>query len=97
MHRREEDWLKYTDFTELKKITGIIYSSCSNYSFFFKSFEIHCCLFYLNNTFTAWFIQVVRVTTAGSHVTLHGIISCAVSANELFRSSKDLASLVVCN
>ena len=34
MHRREEDWLKYTDFTELKKITGIIYSSCSNYSFF---------------------------------------------------------------
>jgi len=36
---------KYTDFTELKKITSRIYSNCSNYSIFFKSFKFRCCSF----------------------------------------------------
>ena len=30
MQRRQKNWLKYTDFTELKKITIRIYSDCSN-------------------------------------------------------------------
>ena len=29
MQRRQKNWLKYTDFTELKKITKRIYSNCS--------------------------------------------------------------------
>jgi len=34
MQRRQNNWLKYTDFTELKKITIRVYSNCSNYSLF---------------------------------------------------------------
>jgi len=30
----QENWLKYTDCAELKKITIRIYSNCSIYSFF---------------------------------------------------------------
>ena len=46
MQRRQKNWLKYTDFTELKKITSTIYSGCSNYSSrFFKSFKFRCCSF----------------------------------------------------
>jgi len=46
VQRRQTNWLKYTDLTELKKITIITYSNCSNYSFFFKS-KFCCCLFCL--------------------------------------------------
>ena len=43
MQRRQKNWLKYTNFTELKKITSRIYSNCSNYScLFFKSFQFIC-------------------------------------------------------
>jgi len=46
MQRRQKNWLKYTNFTELKKITSRTYSICSNYySLFFKSFKFRCCLF----------------------------------------------------
>jgi len=46
MQRRQKNWLKYTDFTELQKITSRIYSKCSNYSsLFFKSFKFLCCWF----------------------------------------------------
>ena len=46
VHRRQKNWLKYTDFTELKTITGRIHSNCSNYSYlFFKSFKFRCCSF----------------------------------------------------
>jgi len=46
MQRRQKNWLKYIDFTELKKITSRIYSGCSNYtSRFFKSFKYRCCSF----------------------------------------------------
>jgi len=31
MQKRLKNWLKYTDFAELKKITNRIYSNCSNY------------------------------------------------------------------
>jgi len=37
MQRSQTHWLKYTDFTELKKITRRIYSNCSNYSSLFAS------------------------------------------------------------
>ena len=48
MQKRQKDWLKYTDFTELKMITSRIYSNCSNYSsLFFKSFKFRCCSFCL--------------------------------------------------
>ena len=44
---KAENWLKYTDFTELKKIPSRIYSHCSNHSsLFFKSFKFNCCSFY---------------------------------------------------
>jgi len=47
MQRRQKKWLKHTEFTDLKKITGRIYSNCSNYcSLFFKSFKFRCCSFY---------------------------------------------------
>jgi len=32
MQIRQKNLLKYTDFTELKRITSRIYSNCSNYS-----------------------------------------------------------------
>ena len=43
MQRKQKNWLKYTDFTDLKKITIKIYSNCSNWSLFFKSFNFCCC------------------------------------------------------
>ena len=46
MQRRQKNWLKYTDFTELKKVTSRIYSRWSNHSsLFFKSFKFRCCSF----------------------------------------------------
>jgi len=46
MQRRQKNWLKYTDFTELKKVTSRIHSNCSNYSFvFFTFFKFRCCSF----------------------------------------------------
>jgi len=39
---------------------------------------------------------VVRAKTAGSNVALHRNFSGPVSATDLVKSSKDLASLVVC-
>jgi len=37
MQRRQENWLKHTDFTELKKASSGIYSNCSNYFSLFSS------------------------------------------------------------
>jgi len=37
MQRRQKYYLKYTDFTELKKITNRFYSNCPNYSSLFSS------------------------------------------------------------
>ena len=43
IQRRQKIWLKYTDFTDLKKITSRTHSNCSNYSFlYFKSFKFRC-------------------------------------------------------
>jgi len=48
MHRRQKNWLKYTDCAELKKITVKIYWNCSIYSsLFFKSIKFCCCSFCL--------------------------------------------------
>ena len=49
------------------------------------------------NTFASGFNQAVCAKTTRSHVALHGNISGSVSARELFKDSKDLASLVVYN
>jgi len=49
------------------------------------------------NTFSAGLIQAVHVKTAYSHMVLCKPNSSTVSARELFKCSKDLASLVVCN
>ena len=49
------------------------------------------------NTFTSGLNQVVLAKTAGLQLALHGNISIAVNARELFKRSKDLASNVVCN
>jgi len=53
MQRRKKNWLKYTDFTEPKKITRRIYSNCSNYSsLFFKPTKFHCFPFcFIKNKF----------------------------------------------
>jgi len=40
--------------------------------------------------------QAVCGKTTGSHVALRGNFSCPVSATDLVKSSKDLASLVDC-
>ena len=41
MQRRQKNWLKYTNFTELKKIISRIYPNCSNDSFsYFQVFQI---------------------------------------------------------
>jgi len=57
--RQKKNWLKYTDFTELKKTTSGSYSNCSNYSsLFFKSFKFRCCSFYfiaVNIEYAAYF------------------------------------------
>ena len=45
MQRRQENWLKYNDFAELKKITIRIYSNCFNYFLIFESFKFGCCPF----------------------------------------------------
>jgi len=37
MHRRQKNWLKYTDCTELKIVSSRIYSNCSIYSSLFSS------------------------------------------------------------
>jgi len=37
MQGRQKNWVKYTDFTQLKKITGIIYTNCTNYPSLFSS------------------------------------------------------------
>jgi len=49
------------------------------------------------NTFVAGLNQAVHAKTSGSHVALHERNSGAESSRELFRGSKDAASLVVCN
>jgi len=49
------------------------------------------------NTFHARLIQAFRVKTACSHVALHEHNSGVESPRELFKGSKDSASLVVCN
>jgi len=48
------------------------------------------------NTFAPRLIQAVREKTAGLHVTLRGNFSGPVSTEDLVKSIKDLASLVVC-
>ena len=53
-------------------------------------------LLFLFNTFAPELIHVVRAKTAGSHTALHGNLSGLVSATDLVKSSKDLASVVVC-
>jgi len=45
MQRRQKNWFKRADFTELKKITRRIYSNFSKYSLFFKSNKLRCCSF----------------------------------------------------
>jgi len=48
MQRRQKNWLKYTDFTELKKVTIRIYSKCLIYSSLLPmSFKFYCCSFCL--------------------------------------------------
>jgi len=49
------------------------------------------------NTFPARLIQAVHTKTACSHLAFCGSNSGAESARELFKPSKDLANLVVCN
>jgi len=38
MQIRQKNWLKFTNFTELKKITSGIYSNCLNHSSLFFRF-----------------------------------------------------------
>jgi len=52
---------------------------------------------YFINTFTAGLIQAVCVETAGSHVALRKNFSGPVSTTDPVKSSKDLASFVVCS
>jgi len=48
------------------------------------------------NTFAPGLIQAVHAKTAGSHMALVGNFSVLVSTTNPVKSSKDLASLVVC-
>jgi len=50
----------------------------------------------LLNIFPPGLIQAVHAKTAESHVSLHGNLFGPISATEPIKSSKDLASLVVC-
>ena len=46
MQRRQKNWFKYTDFTELKKITSRIDSNTSNFSsFFFQTIKFFAACF----------------------------------------------------
>jgi len=70
MQRRKKNWLKYADFTELKKTTSRIYSNCSNYASLFsspsnfvavrflslKKFAVHCTSMLLILLFTSQYI-----------------------------------------
>ena len=47
MQRKQKKWLNNTEFAELNKINGRIYSNCSNCgSLFLKSLKFCCCSFY---------------------------------------------------
>jgi len=49
------------------------------------------------NTFAVGLIQAVRAKIGFSHMALHGHNSGTESVRELFKRSKDLAILPVCN
>jgi len=61
------------------------------------SYKHTCTTKNIFNTFEAGLNQVVRAKAACSHVALYGRNSGAASTRELFKGSKDSASLVVCN
>jgi len=44
MQRRQKNWLKYTDFTDLKKITSKLLKLFELF-FYFKSFKFRCSSF----------------------------------------------------
>ena len=50
MQRRQKNWRKYTDFTELKKITSRIFSNFSNYSSLFLSLSNFVFVRFLSKT-----------------------------------------------
>jgi len=59
MQIRQKNWLKFTNFTELKKITSGIYSNCLNHSSLFFRFvppTSYCTSVLLSAYFTFYFI-----------------------------------------
>jgi len=54
-------------------------------------------IIYFFETFAARLIQAARAKTCCSHVALHRHNSGTACVRKLFKSSKDLASLLVCN
>ena len=67
------------------------WNSISNFQAKLAMFEV------VFNTFTAGLIQVVCANSSCLHVSLHGYNYGAECARELFKPSKDSASLWVCN
>jgi len=62
IQRRQKNWLKYTDFTELKKITSRVYSNCTNYSSLFSILSnFRCCSFCFNKKCTVNFTSVLLI------------------------------------
>jgi len=73
-------------------LTFLCFFLCSAFSF--RLWQ--CTLLYFFNTFAPGLIQAVRKKTAGSHVPLRRNLSSPVTAKDLVKGSKALASLVLC-
>jgi len=59
MQKRQDNWLKYADCAELKKITSRICSNYSNFSsLFVKSFKFRCYSFVSLKTSLRLTVQV---------------------------------------
>ena len=66
MQRRQKNWLKCTEFTEVKNITSRLYSNCSNYSSLFSSpffVAVHLVSWKTNSQLTAQVLLTLLFTS----------------------------------
>jgi len=62
VQRRQKDWLKHTDFPEIKTTTISIYSNCLNYSsLFYRSFKFRYYWFLFDKKITVNCSSVLRI------------------------------------
>ena len=85
-------WLEYQDFHGYSWVHYLWWNKLS-LCYISIAYQI---VHHILNSFAPRLIQAVNAKTPGSHVVLHGNFSSLVSATDPAKSSKHLASLVVC-